>query len=494
VYGDGVNHRACAATWLVSVKGWLPLCLTFIALGSLAGCGELFPAAEPAGCLALSEPLGSQAVDVPGRVLTKPDDAIAFIYDQTQLRTFELRLEDRDLAFLDADPVAEQYVPGTLVFEGQEYGPVGIRYKGSVGSFLGCTAESEGLQSSGPKVCPKLSLKVSFNKFEPEGRFFGVKKLLFHAMVQDDSMMRERLGYWLFEEMGVPAPRAVHTRLLINGVYAGVFLNVEYIDGRFTRSRFEDGEGNLYKEVWPTRFGQQGPMSAEEILEGLRTNEDESPSVEKMIRFGTELTSASGDMRAEAVQSWLNVQHTMNYIAVDRTIRADDGPFHFYCIFGECSNHNVYLYEEAKTDRMYLIPWDLDNAFVIDGDNRTGTDAFLFVEDAWNDATVPCESGTGFRFFTLSQMPPSCDPFLNALGCYFTPGYESAVRTFLDGPFSAATVEAQLTAWEEQIAAAVDEQFATNPEHPSPTAWKAATQNLRFRIERLRTQAEALVP
>ena len=50
-----------------------------------------------------------------------------------------------------------------------------------------------------------------------------MKKLMFRAMNNDASLMRERLGCWLFRQMGVPAPRAVRARLLINGKYQGMF-------------------------------------------------------------------------------------------------------------------------------------------------------------------------------------------------------------------------------------------------------------------------------
>lgn len=65
----------------------------------------------------------------------------------------------------------------------------------------------------------------------------------------DDRQMRDRLGYWLFGKMGIPAPRATHAKLLINGEYVGVFALIENIDVRFTRHNYDSGEGNLYKEV-----------------------------------------------------------------------------------------------------------------------------------------------------------------------------------------------------------------------------------------------------
>ncbi len=453
-----------------------------------AGCNP--PTAK---CSKLSAPLPEITPDDPGRVIGESEDEISFIYDQSEFRTFEIRLEQDDLDTLDADPVAEQYVPGTLVFDGTEYGPVGVRYKGSVGAWVRCTANStndDPLNVGGAKTCPKLNLKVSFNEYDTEGRFFGVKKLLFHAMNGDESMMRERLGYWLFRHMGVPAPRAVHVRLLVNGKYEGVFINVEYIDGRFTRSRFSDGKGNLYKEIWPTSIkGQTAPLTAKRLLGGLRTNEDENPSVDKMLSFNRAVMKMNGDARAKAIIDWMSVDNTMRYIAVDRTIRADDGIVHFYCFDAACGNHNFYIYEEEHANRVWLIPWDLDNAFVIIGDHGDWEDKFLKVVNEWDDHKAICRRRQGAESWSPRQMPPSCDPLVNGCGCYFKDKYYQVLSELLDGPFSANTVNDNIETWQAQITDAVDEAYKADSRQLSPKEWQTAIANFHERIKILRAQA-----
>ena len=41
---------------------------------------------------------------------------------------------------INDDPTKEEYIEGALIFEGDTISPVGIRYKGSVGAFVGCTS------------------------------------------------------------------------------------------------------------------------------------------------------------------------------------------------------------------------------------------------------------------------------------------------------------------------------------------------------------------
>ena len=50
-----------------------------------------------------------------------------------------------------------------LFFEGDTISPVGIRYKGSVGAFVGCTSGKNPLEPSGRKICKKLSMKVKID-------------------------------------------------------------------------------------------------------------------------------------------------------------------------------------------------------------------------------------------------------------------------------------------------------------------------------------------
>ena len=60
-----------------------------------------------------------------------------YIFDQESLHTFELKIPESSLKKIDSDPTKEEYVEGILIFRGDTLSPVGIRYKGSVGAFVG---------------------------------------------------------------------------------------------------------------------------------------------------------------------------------------------------------------------------------------------------------------------------------------------------------------------------------------------------------------------
>lgn len=451
------------------------------------------PAEASAACVELSGEAPAVTSDASERLVIEPKDDAAPLFDQTQLYTYDLTVAPEEMAKLDADPTAEKYVPAKLTWDGVEYA-AGLRYKGSVGSWAGCTASTDAQgKPSGAKTCPKLSLKLSFDAYDDDGRFMGLKKLQFTSMNHDPSLMKERLGYWLYREMGVPAPRAVHAKIRINGELVGLFANVEDIDDVYTRSRFADGgEGNLYKERWPSGSSHAPPTTEAYFLEGLKTNKHHDPSVAKIHTFATAVTSSDPNARAGAIAHWLDVPNMLTAFAVDRAIRADDGPLHYYCFPAagsfECINHNFFFYEETTADRLWMIPWDLDDAFAVQNDQASQIDQFIGIAGDWRDHTVACEAHPGVKG-NGSQMSAACDPLINGLDCYYGAHYDQALKAVLEGPFSKASVDEKVAAWKAQIADAVAEVAAADPKQLQVDAWEAALTDFEARTAWLRENA-----
>jgi len=197
-----------------------------------------------------------------------------YIFDEDTIRTYEIIVNPEDLVCLDEEPVKQEYVKVTIVLKERlsrmsEFGTRELRIffissRSSLFRLWYWRGTGWDRNSFRQKICNKLSLKVKFNTDDyPERKFFGLKKLLFHSMNNDYSLLRERLGYWIFREMGVMGPRSVHAIVKINGEVSGLYALVEEVDGRFTRTNFENGEGNLYKGIMPTDQGNN-PYSEDE--------------------------------------------------------------------------------------------------------------------------------------------------------------------------------------------------------------------------------------
>lgn len=407
---------------------------------------------------AVDSPVDAGIIPRP-EIIATPQDEATYLFDDAQVRTYDIQIAPADLALINQDPTAEVYVPASLVFEGQTYTSLRVRYKGSYGAFLPpCTAS----QSGGPKT-GKCSMKLAFDQVNPDGRFYGQRKLNFHAMTRDRAMLRERLGYSLFRDMGIAAPRAVHARVLINGQLEGLFALVEQIDGRFTRSHFTDGgEGNLYKEIWPIHSTESS------YLKALETNEDQMPTVQAMLDFKAAI--AAGSMQTEA---WIDRDYMMKYVAVDRVIMNDDGVFHWWCVAGGAGNnggvgnHNYYWYEGMGHSSFWLIPWDFDHAFV--------TTSIVHIDPAWN-VTAPCVCATT-PTNNVPQLPASCDALTKHFISWMA-DYDKHVDAFIAGPFSAPAVDTKLTTWINQIRPFVVEAAGFNGA-PTETNWNNNVSALR---------------
>jgi len=374
-----------------------------------------------------------------------------FIFDQNELRTFELKLTEKDLEKIDNDPTAEQYVEGMLIFEGDTISPVGIRYKGSVGAWVGCVDGPNLFEPSGKKICTKLSTKVKINWKGRDERFYGLKKLQFHAQNLDKSHLRERLGYWLFKAMGVETSRSVHARLVINGEFSGLYALTEQIDGAFTDYHFDDKDGNLYKEVWPLYMNGK-PMNPQSLISALKTNEDDKPSTDIISGFADKLSNAEKLNIPNIISEYMDINKIISLAVVDRTIRHDDGFLHWYCDEGGCSSHNFYWYEEPNKKKVNLIPWDLDNAFenIIKHANPVTP-----IADEWGQITNNCNPFP-YGDFGLYQWSASCDKLTGGWAMH-KELYAELKEKFIQGPFAASNVNVLLATWSDQIRPVVKE-------------------------------------
>jgi spore coat protein CotH len=404
----------------------------------------------------------------PPELTTEPSDEASYVFDQAQLRTYNLIVAQADLDTINKNPAAEMYVPAGMEFEGKTYGPYRMRYKGSAGAFLPPCTLGVDVSPPSPKF-GKCSIKVDFDQSDPQARFYGLKKLNFHSMDQDPSMLRERLTYSLFRDMNVAAPRAAHARLLINGKLEGLFAVVEQVDGRFTRARFgEGGQGNLYKEVWPT-------YSDASVYVAALENNTTQPNVQRMLDFASAV-----DNGPDAFASFIDRDYMLRYIAVDRLTVNDDGIFHFWCDKiaqgnnpGDYGNHNYYWYEAKDAQRFWLIPWDLDFAFEARAD--------CLVYPAWT-ASAACVCGN--KNYGI-QRPASCDKVVSIFKAWLA-DYDVKVDTFIAGPFEANKVNDKLDAWAAQIQSAVGESAFLNGA-PLVSTWQASVAQLKVNIANARS-------
>ncbi|MCP4601762.1 MAG: hypothetical protein GY847_14805 [Proteobacteria bacterium] len=380
--------------------------------------------------------------------------------DNAPIWHFDIEVEKDDWAWLNANQTKEQYVPAAVVFEDQSYDRAAIRYKGGYGTLLSCVNEE------GDMLCPKLSIKLSFNEGEnnEKGRFLGVRKLLFHACTRDSTCLRDRLSYGLFREMGIEACRVGHATLTINGENYGLYILIEYIDKEFLEDHFADPEGNLYKERWP--------LWDLDIfyIEGMRTNES-AADVSHMLEFAEALAKTDDQNFARDISPFIDMDLMARYNAVDQVINNWDGIWKFYCEEEMCGNHNFYMYDDPSSGRFIVIPWDHDNTF-----NEPNQD---MARSWWDDGPTACD----IDLFTLPGLEgergiraPQCDPLMRGLMRSSDKNYKKALQEVLHGE---QTGKEAMLARLDRYRALIRPAIETDPHLLAVDEWDAKVTVLR---------------
>lgn len=183
-------------------------------------------------------------------LLFRTDDGSSALFDDSVVRDFYLEIPPESWQAINDQaippgcvPWKRSYYKGALRYEDQYFPGVGIKTKGGCGT-------SRSLNQ-------KASFKIDLEWDDPnvagcpaDRRLLGENSLTFNNGVQDRTASHERLGYALFRELGIPAPRVAHVRLFVNGELWGLYQHIETIDRRFLARWFDSNDGMLYEGTY----------------------------------------------------------------------------------------------------------------------------------------------------------------------------------------------------------------------------------------------------
>ncbi|MFZ5515073.1 MAG: CotH kinase family protein [Candidatus Zhuqueibacterota bacterium] len=251
----------------------------------------------------------------------------------TNMPVCEMFISPENLAKLNEDVFSDEYVPADVVIEGVRFTNVGIRYRGLTS-----------------RDAPKKSYKINFKS---SNRYHGRDKMNFKAEYCDKSLMREFLSYQLLDVAGLHAARTRFVHLRLNGVFLGVYLDVENIDEFFLHDHAMDERGNLYKAAGENdcTLSWRGD-SAEDYMPLYEKKTNESESWDDFIDFVGWINFASDEEFAALIETKLDLERYVEWIAVNHIVENFD-----------VYQKNYYLYHDSDTDRWEVIPYDYDYAF-----------------------------------------------------------------------------------------------------------------------------------
>jgi hypothetical protein len=333
---------------------WFGQGLSLFALLWLAACGDgsLSPQLELEEALdAVQDPELSLLDSELGKASMADDvDESETVYGQDRLPVFRISFSEYAEERLRFEP--REYAPAVLqLVEGDhESEPleVGLRLKGE-GSFMSLDG--------------KAAFRIKIDKYHADQKLRGLKALTLNNMVQDASMMAERLAYRVFREMGVPASRANHAQVYVNGVYFGVYANVETPNEDFLARWFENPDRNLYEEGERDFDHERAAASLER-----ETNEKQPEDRERLMALQD--ACMSNDLaRVRELVSW---PEFLLFSALEAAVNQVDG-----YSYGQNGPNNYRIYDAEHG--IVFLPWGLDWAL---GAVAT-QDGSLFVDPFW---------------------------------------------------------------------------------------------------------------
>jgi hypothetical protein len=227
-----------------------------------------------------------------------PDD----LYSPDRLPVFKLTLSSDAQERLGATP--REYVPAILeLIDGDvsEQLDVGVKLKGH-GSFR--------------QLDGKAAFRIKIDRYVEGQRLRGLRALTLNNMLQDRSLVAERLAYYIFRELGAPAPKANHAQVFVNDVYYGIYANIETSNEDFLVHWFQDPERNLYEQSGKDFDHENGAKSFE-----LETNEKQPDNRAHLFEL-QEACIAHDLARARELVDWPKF---MLFAALEGAVNQVDG-------------------------------------------------------------------------------------------------------------------------------------------------------------------------
>ena len=276
------------------------------------------------------------------------------LFNPEVLQRVELWLNASDWAKLKAAFQENTYYPADVTWNGITVRNVGIRSRGL-----------------GSRSSTKPGLRVDFDRYASGQQFLGLKSFVLDNLTQDATGVKETVTMRFYTRLGIPAPRETHTRLYVNGEYAGLYGLVESVDktmmGRVFGSIGDNvqNDGYLFEYNYvlgsPWRFTYEGPvLTPYKIRFDIKTNESHAESaiwgpIEELVRLTNDTSAGAIE---QAISSRLDLPAFVRYIATQNFVADFDG------FNGYDGMNNFYIYRKEASPQHVLIAWDEDNAFL----------------------------------------------------------------------------------------------------------------------------------
>ncbi len=251
------------------------------------------------------------------------------LFTNGSVRHLEITIARTNIAALRGS--ARKAVPAVIRENGRRWESAGVHLKGATGSFRG--------------IDDKPSFTLTFDRYDSTQRFHGLAKVHLNNSVEDPSFMSEWLGSELFRAGGVPAARATHAAVNLNGRNLGLFVLVEGLTEEFLAGQFRRTDGHLYE-----------PGPGNDVNEEMDEKTGRRPRHQGDLKALTlALAETNIATRWPGIEARLDVPRFISFMALEMMLAHRDG----YSL----ARNNFRIYHDMDAGRMVFIPHGMDQLF-----------------------------------------------------------------------------------------------------------------------------------
>ncbi|UOF89660.1 CotH kinase family protein [Fodinisporobacter ferrooxydans] len=251
--------------------------------------------------------------------------------EKDDVRTYSLFIHPKDLATLKNDVWSDETVPAKWKI-GKKQKEIEISYRGAYTRNL-----------------PRKSFRMEC-KNPP--LLFGAREMHWNAEYNDPSLMRTKLSFEFFENIGVLTPAAQHVLLKLNGSILGLYLQIESVDDCFLQKRGMP-EGAIYY------------ASNDDANFSLLSPDDDAVKKSLLDGYTRKLGNETDDAYLRTFIYRINTipradfaREIMQFLDVDLYLRWLTGVVCTQNFDGFIQNYALYANKAAG--QFQMIPWDYD--------------------------------------------------------------------------------------------------------------------------------------
>ena len=296
-------------------------------------------------------------------VTLRGDDS-ELLYDDSEVAQVEITVDPADMIWMYNNVYSDSLHNATIHFSNpnidETVEDVGFRLRGNTS-----------------RISWKKSFKLSFNGFVPGREFYDVDKMNLNGEHNDPSIIRSKLCWDIFQNIGMTSSRAAYTEVYINDAYYGLYMNIEHYDDEFLAKNFEDDSGNLWKCNYLARLNYLGEdpdlykfMDNGQRVYELKRNE-ELDDYSQLARLIDVLNNTPANAMMDSLETMLDVTGVLKYFAINVLTGSWDDYWY--------GKNNYYIYHEPSQDKFYIFPYDYDNTFGVDWMNIDWTERDIYV-------------------------------------------------------------------------------------------------------------------